>query len=118
MGQVQKAARDGQPAVLPNSLGETIFTAFEWDSCPALLLPLDVPPMPTPACSPQSLSQDSESWRVFNTTDVGNAKRGQGVPDHQVLPISGAQHVRARCQLFHSCFTDSLPMSYQGCCGA
>ena len=33
--------------------------------------------------------------RVLTTTDAGNVTQGQGVPDHQVLPISGAQHTRA-----------------------
>ena len=36
------------------------------------LLPLSIPPMLTPACSKQSLSQDREVWRVLTTTDVEN----------------------------------------------
>ena len=75
----------------------------EWDSCPsaqncAAAAPQRTPPCPMPAsaCFTQSLSQDSEVWRVLNTTsDVANAIQGQGVPDHQVLPCSGAQHVQA-----------------------
>ena len=59
-----------------------------------LLLPLGATPMPAPACSTQSLCPDSEGWTVLNTTDVGRVTWGQRVPDHQMLPISGA-HVQA-----------------------
>ena len=72
-----------------------------------LLLPIGVPPMLAPAYSTQSVAQDNEVWRVLTTTDVGNLIHSQRFPDHQVLPISGEQHVRAFCQLFrrfhHQC---------------
>ena len=64
--------------------------------------------------------QDSEIWRLLTTADVGNVTHGQGVPDHQVLPIGGAQHVNAFCQLFQGstacavcsgCFSNQGPAS-------
>ena len=58
-----------------------------------LLLPLGIPPMPAPARTTQSLTQDSEIWTALTTADVGNVIQGQGVSNHQVLPISAAQHV-------------------------
>ena len=61
-------------------------------------LPLGVPPV-QPPCSIQRLSQDSEVWMALTTTDVGNVTQDQGVVDHQVLPISGAQHAQAFCHL-------------------
>ena len=44
---------------------------------------------------------------MLTTTDVGNVTQGQGqgVSDHQLLPISGAQHVQA---IFHWYFFPSL----------
>ena len=39
-------------------------------------------------------------WRVLTAADVGKATQQQGVPDHQVLPITGAQHTQAFCLLF------------------
>jgi len=38
---------------------------------------------------------------LTTTSDVGNVTQGPGDPDHQVLPISGAQHTQAFCQRFH-----------------
>ena len=71
---------------------KSIFTRRECHSCPLcsqmLLLPLGVPPMPVPACL--TCCHDTEVCRVLTTTDVRNVSQGQGVPDHQVLPISGA----------------------------
>ena len=57
-------------------------------SSQVLLLPLGIPLLLVPACSTQSLSQDSKVWRVLATTDVGNVTQGHGVLDHQVFPIS------------------------------
>ena len=77
-----------------------------------LLLPLGAPRMPVLACPIRRLSQDSEVWRVL-TTDVGNVTEGQGVPDHQALPISGAQDVQAFCQLFQG-FTTLVVLGVLG----
>ena len=62
-----------------------------------LHLPLGVCPMRSPACLTCSHSHESEVWRVLTTTDVENVTQGQGVPDHQVLPITGLQHFQAFC---------------------
>ena len=43
-------------------------------------------------------------WRVLTTIAVGNVTQGQGVPDHQVLPTGGAQHIQACCRLFQGGF--------------
>ena len=70
-----------------------------------LLLPLGVLSMPVPACGTENLSQDRHAsekifpntveFEVLTTTDVGYVMKGQEVPDHQILPISGAQHFQA-----------------------
>ena len=62
-----------------------------------LLQPLGVPSMPPPRCFRQSPSRNSEGCRGLSTIDVGNATQGQGVPDHQMLPIGGMQLFQARC---------------------
>ena len=88
-------------AACPEQLGKINFTRVGHFSCysQTLMLPLGVPPMLALACSTQNLSQDRQVWRVLTATDVGNVTPGQGVLDHQVLRISGAQHVLAFCQL-------------------
>ena len=74
-----------------------------------LLLPLGVPRMPAPVCSTPKLSQYSGVWGVLTTADVGNVTQGQGVPDHQVLPISAAQHAQAFCKLFQGFTAVGVP---------
>ena len=57
---------------------------------------------------------------MLTTTDVGTVTRGQGVPDHQVLPISAAQHGQAFCQLFQGSTAHAVCsgcLSYQGPAG-
>ena len=58
-----------------------------------LVTPRGVRPA-APAVPHTTSSQDGEIWRgLITTSDVENVTQGQGVPDHQVSPISGAQHV-------------------------
>ena len=51
-----------------------------------------VPPIPAPARFIRSLSQDGEVW---STATCGDVIQTQGVPEHQMLPISGVQHFQA-----------------------
>ena len=62
------------------------------------LLPLGILPMPELACFTQDLSHDHETWRVFATTDAGNATQGQGLPDHQSVT-----HQFGRAGEMHPC---------------
>ena len=80
-----------------------------------LLLPLGYLPCWRQQCSTQSVSQHCEVWRVFTATDVENVKKGQGVPDHQLLPISGTQHVQAFCQLFQGFTARAVCSGYFSC---
>ena len=95
----KKIARRGQPHNRESHLYEVRVGHLSRYS-QLLLLPVGVPPMPAPARSTQSLSQGCGVWRVLTTTDKGNVTQGQGVPDHQVLPISHAQHTQTFCHLF------------------
>ena len=55
-------------------------------------------------------SHDGEVWSVLTTTsDGGNVTQGQGVPDHQVLPIGGVQHVQAVCHCFRFLYLVQAP---------
>ena len=67
-------------------------------------------------CSPMLLLHPSPagagnpSHGVFPSSEVahhhycGKVTQGQGVPDHQVLPIGGAKHVQAFCRFFFNAF--------------
>ena len=92
-GGFKKTAREGQRVGRPNSAGEIVFTAWEWDSCPAThkccFSPLASLPCWRRQCCTQSLSQDSEVWWVLTTTDVGNVTQGQVVLDHQAFGGGG-----------------------------
>ena len=89
----------------PIAGGELVFTRWEWHSCPSAhegrFCPLASLPYPRQQRSAQSLCQGSGVWRVLTTTsDVETVTQGQGVPDHQMLPISGAQQNQAFLQHF------------------
>ena len=95
-GADSRTTRGGEPAQLPLTTKENHFcwvTVGQSSCCSQVMcLALSVPHMPASAHSTESLSQDCGVWRVLNATDVGYATQGQGVPDHQVSAISGAQN--------------------------
>ena len=49
---------------------------------------------------------------AVSITEMGNVTQGQGVPDHQVLPIGGAQHFEALCCCV--CFFFGFPVVVVG----
>ena len=46
---------------------------------------------------PRPLEPAVWEMRVGQTSGIGNARQGQGVPDHQMSHIGGAQHIQAFC---------------------
>ena len=110
-GGVRKTARGWQPERLPNSRGGgEYFSTGESGTV--------VPPPTNAASAPWSLPprrrhaphKDFPKTAEFGA-DVGNVAQGQGVPDHQVLPICGAQHARA----FGSWFRATARAACSGC---
>ena len=89
---------------LSQATGEELFAVGERGTAVLLLTsaasaPSGVPPMPPLAWFTLSHSHDGEVWRVLTTSDLEIVTQGQGIPDHQILHISGLQQLLAFCLL-------------------
>ena len=93
----------GSLLCFPQQLGKINFTWWEWDSCPATHKCCFCPWRPShTGASMLHTKSFPRQWCLEGAHHhrCGKCNTGPGVAGHQMLPVSGAQHAPAFCQLF------------------